>query len=57
LEYYIKCDETNNPPNVIDNNEMRCSIAVKPVKSIEFIILNFVCTNQSAVVTEALADL
>ena len=52
LEYYIKCDDDNNTPNVIDNNEMRCSIAVKPVKTIEFILLNFVCTNQSATVSE-----
>jgi hypothetical protein len=45
LDYIIKCDEYNNTPNVIDNNELRCSIAVKPVKTIEFIILNFTCTN------------
>ena len=45
LEYYIQCDETNNTPQVIDNNEMRCTIAVKPVKTIEFIVLNFICTN------------
>ena len=54
LEYVIKCDEDNNTPNVIDNNELRCSIAVKPVKTIEFILLNFICTNQSATVEENL---
>lgn len=52
VEYYIKCDEDNNTTNVIENNELRCSIAVKPVKTIEFILLNFVCTNQSASVSE-----
>ena len=56
LEYYIKCDDDNNTPNVIDNNEMRCSIAVKPVKTIEFILLNFVCTNQSATVSEEIVQ-
>lgn len=56
LEYYIKCDQDNNTPNVIDNNEMRCSIAVKPVKTIEFILLNFVCTNQSATVSEEIVQ-
>lgn len=56
VEYYIKCDSENNTPQTIDNNELRCSIAVKPVKTIEFIVLNFVCTNQSAVVTEVLAN-
>lgn len=55
-EYYIKCDNENNTPQTIDNNELHCSIAVKPVKTIEFIILNFVCTNQSAVVSEVIAE-
>lgn len=56
IEYYIKCDDDNNTPFVIDNNEMRCSIAVKPVKTIEFILLNFVCTNQSATVSEEIVQ-
>ena len=57
LEYYIKCDSENNTPHTIDNNELHCAIAVKPVKSIEFIVLTFVCTNQSAIVTESLAGI
>lgn len=52
LEYYIKCDETNNTSDTIDNNELHCQIAIKPVKTIEFIILDFICTNQSGDVTE-----
>ena len=55
-EYYIKCDNDNNTPQTIDNNELHCSIAIKPVKTIEFIILNFICTNQSANVTEVVAE-
>ena len=55
-EFYIKCDDENNTPQTIDNNELHCAIAVKPVKTIEFIILNFVCTNQSAVVSEVIAE-
>ena len=51
-EYVIKCDEDNNTPQTIDNNELHCSIAIRPVKAIEFILLNFICTNQSANVAE-----
>ena len=41
-DYKIICDETNNTPTTIDNNELHLSIGIKPVKSIEFIICNFV---------------
>lgn len=51
-EYYIVCDGRNNNTNTIDNNELHCTIAVKPVKSLEFLVLNFVATNQSANVQE-----
>lgn len=44
-EYAIKCDEELNTPNVIDNNEMICKIAVKPVKVVDYIVLTFICTN------------
>ena len=53
-QYYIRCDNTNNTPQTIDNNELHCQIVIKPVKTIEFIILDFVCTNQSGDVTETL---
>lgn len=51
-DYAIRCDDTNNTPQTIDNNEIRCAIAVKPVKTIEWIICDFIVTNQSANVTE-----
>lgn len=52
LQYVIVCDDTNNTPTTIDNNELHCAIAVKPVKSIEFIVVNLIATNQSANVFE-----
>lgn len=52
LQYVIVCDETNNTPTTIDNNELHCAIAVKPVKSIEFIVVNLIATNQSANIFE-----
>ena len=43
-EFLIVCDETNNTPDVIDANEFRADIFVKPARSINFIGLTFVAT-------------
>ena len=51
-EYAIKCDDELNPPEVIENNEMRCKIAIKPVKCVDFIVVDIIATRQSASVTE-----
>jgi hypothetical protein len=51
-DYIIKCDDENNPTIAIERNELHCSIAVKPIKAVEFIVLNFIVTNQSASVSE-----
>lgn len=51
-EYAIKCDEELNTQQVIDSNEMRCKIAVKPVKVVDWIVIDFICTNQSVSVSE-----
>lgn len=41
-DYKIICDESINTPNVIDNNELRVKIGLKPIKSVEFILVDFV---------------
>lgn len=41
-DFKIICDESNNTPNVIDNNELRVKIGIKPVKSSEFILIDFI---------------
>jgi phage tail sheath protein FI len=43
-EYQIICDERNNTPDVIDNNELRISIYIKPVRTAEFILADFIGT-------------
>jgi len=43
-DFLIVCDETNNTPDVIDNNEFRADIYLKPTKSINYITLTFVAT-------------
>ena len=52
-DYKIKCDEENNTDFVIDNNELRVSIGIKPVKTAEFILLDFVCLRTGGSWTEA----
>ena len=44
IDYLVVCDESNNTPDVIDNNEFRADIFLKPAKSINFITLTFVAT-------------
>jgi len=43
-DYLLVCDETNNTPDVIDNNELRISIYIKPVRAAEFILADFIAT-------------
>ena len=43
-DYLIVCDERNNTPDVIDQNEMVVDIYLKPVRAAEFILVNFYAT-------------
>jgi phage tail sheath protein FI len=42
--FFVKCDESNNTPDIIDNNEFRADIFLKPAKSINYVTLTFVAT-------------
>jgi len=42
--FLVVCDTTNNTPDVIDNNEFRADIFLKPAKSINYVTLSFVAT-------------
>jgi phage tail sheath protein FI len=44
FDFKVVCDETNNTPLVIDKNEFKADIYVKPARSINFITLNFVAS-------------
>jgi len=48
VDYRVQCDETNNTPAVIDRNEMRASIFIKPSRSINYITIDFVATRTGA---------
>ena len=41
-DFNVICDDTNNTPEVIDTNRFVADIYIKPVRSINFIRLNFV---------------
>ena len=43
-DFSVVCDETNNTSDVIDRNEFRADIFIKPARSINFIGLTFVAT-------------
>jgi len=43
-DFKVVCDSTNNTGDVIDRNEFRADIYIKPARSINFITLNFIAT-------------
>ena len=47
-DFKIICDSSNNTPEVIDRNELRVKIGIKPVKTIEFIIIDLAVLNTGA---------
>ena len=44
-EYAIKCDDENNTTETIENHELHVKIAVKPIKTLEFLVVDFIITN------------
>ena len=53
--FKVVCDATNNPEDVVNNSEFVCDIFVQPVKSVNFIQLNFVAVRGSASFSEVTA--
>ena len=51
-DFSVVCDDTNNTAEVIDRNEFRADIFVKPNRSINFIQLNFVATRSGVAFSE-----
>ena len=44
FDFRVICDESNNTADVVDNNEFRADIFLKPTKSINYVTLTFVAT-------------
>ena len=43
-DYRIVCDKSNNSDRSIDEGELRITVMVQPVRTVEFIVANFVIT-------------
>jgi hypothetical protein len=50
--FRVVCDESNNPESVVNANEFICDIFVQPVRSVNFVQLNFVSVRGTATFTE-----
>ena len=51
-DYAVVCDDSNNTPEVVDRNEFRGDIYVKPSRSINFIQLQFVAVRSGVEFSE-----
>jgi hypothetical protein len=54
-DFLVVCDETNNTPAVIDNNEFYAEIYIQPARSINFITLTFTATRTGIDFSEVIA--
>lgn len=52
-DYKIKCDEQINDPTTIDRNELKCMIGLKPTKTAEFLMIDFVALSTGGSWSEA----
>ena len=51
-DFLVVCDSSNNTPQVVDNNEFRADVYVKPARSINFITLTFIATRTGVAFSE-----
>ena len=56
FDFVVRCDESNNTPDLIDNNEFRADIFLKPTKSINYITLTFVATRSGVDFSEVVGN-
>ena len=54
-DYKIICDESINDPVTIDRNELKVKIGIKPVKTAEFILIDFIAVSTGGSFEEAMA--
>ena len=55
-EFIVVCDDSNNTPDVIDSNQFKADIFVKPARSINFIGLTFVATRTGIELSEVVGN-
>ena len=52
FDFTVKCDATNNTPEIIDRNEFIGDIFIKPARSINFITLTFIAVRTGVAFSE-----
>ena len=55
-DFSVICDETNNPPDVVDAGQFVGDIYIKPSRSINFIRLNFVAVRNGVEFSEVVGN-
>ena len=55
-DFSVVCDASNNTPQVVDSNQFRGDIFVKPARSINFIGLTFVATRTGVAFEEVIGS-
>ena len=53
-DFAVVCDDSNNTPEVVDRNEFRGDVYVKPSRSINFIQLQFVAVRSGVEFSEVI---
>lgn len=54
--YKIVCDSRNNPPSVVDSNQLNVAIYIQPVRTAEFILCDFIATQTGINFNEIIAQ-
>jgi len=54
-DYLVVCDNTNNTPTTIDENQLWVDIAIEPVKAVEFIYIPMRIEATGAIAAQAIA--
>ena len=54
-DYLVVCDNSNNTPTTIDQNQLWVDIAIEPVKAVEFIYIPVRIQNTGAIAAQAAA--
>jgi hypothetical protein len=44
-KFRVICDDSNNPPELVEQNQLKGSVQVVPTRAIEFISVDFIITN------------
>ncbi len=53
-DYRILCDESNNPTRTIDMHELHCKMAIRPIKAVEYILIDLNLVNGNVTMDEAM---